>query len=122
MLGKSRLSVVLVLVMLMGLMSGCASFTKNSYKSLLVASELYNTTMISVAEMEKTGVITAEKRLEVNSYARLYYDSYQAAVDALGAYVSLDSTANKEVASMAVLKATLSIATMVEKIKPYLHK
>lgn len=103
---KRKAWIVMALVMVVAL-AGCASLVNNSYKTLYLAGQSYDTGMKAVAEFQKSGKITETQRAEINKYANLYYVAYNAAVDALKEYQRDNTVANKEKLASA-LSATVA--------------
>ena len=101
-------------------LAGCANFTKNSYKSLAVTSELYNVTMETVVDLQGQGVIDSQKRNEINQIALIYYDAHHAALDALELYLIVEDKESKEKAIDKIRDVTKAINVLIEHIKPYL--
>ncbi len=77
------------------MLTACATFVQNSYKTLFIAGTAYDTAMKSVASLQKAGKITDTQRAEINTYANAYYTAYLASVDALAAYNEENTSANK---------------------------
>ena len=109
---------VLMLCLILSIMS-CSSVVKNSYRSLIVASEAYDFSMKSVAEAQRSGKITAEQRQEINEVASVYYTAYQKAVDALESYVISESSEDKEKAIEALRDATAAITDLIKIVADY---
>ena len=74
----------------------CASFTKNAYRTLGVASVSYDVAMKSAAELYEEGAITDEQKADIIKVGNAYYDAYESAIDALIAYSRTDGAEEKE--------------------------
>ena len=73
-------------------------------------------------QLQKRGLITDEERAQINEVAQIYYDVYQTAVDALEAYVKVDSGENKDRVSQALLETQTALARLLARVEPYLVK
>lgn len=83
-----NLLALLAIVMLAFPLSGCTEdeIVANSYKTLKSANTMYEAAMGAVAEAQADGIITVEKRAEINAKATAYVHSFRTACSVLYAY------------------------------------
>lgn len=105
---RSRVVMLMLVVVILGVMiQGCATFQQNTYRTLYISGTTYDTTMKVVADLQKQGIIDQAKRDKINVVALVFYNAYQASVDAFGFYVKnpTSTTQEKVVATLNVLSA-----------------
>ena len=102
---------------------GCAeSFVQNSYKTLSVSKEAYNSTLSMAGSLYKQGLMTEAQKDEAIKYGNLYMQTHNESVNALLTYKTsgLVSDKDKYLALMADTSARL--ATLIEYLKPFILK
>lgn len=112
-----RITLMFLIVLLL---SGCASFVDNSYKTLYVAGQAYDTGMKTVADLQTQGKITEAQRTEINTYANKFYVSYQAAAVALSTYNKTKTAADEDKLVVAVTELARSWKVLAEAINAFL--
>ena len=117
---KVRFTIPILLVLML---VACASFEKNTYRTLSTTGVLYDTGMKSVASLQAKGQITEAQRAEINKYATPVYDAYQAGVAAFKAWKisqTADAQAKAQAAVGALNKIWASFADAINKFTPAL--
>jgi len=101
---------------------GCASatFVRDSYRGLMVSAATYETTMESVADLCKQGLITNEQKDKIVFIAGHYYVAYHSAVDALVTYEKSKTLEDKEKLVLTINSVSKTLAELLEYIKPYI--
>lgn len=84
-----------------------------AFKTLTTSQNVYNMTMESVSSMQAIGVISAEKRLEINNIAGKYRLAHIAAARALYVYKALSDATNAD-------KLQVSISLMEKAFNDFL--
>ena len=105
---RSKVMVLVLSIVILGMVMGCAgTFQQNTYRTLYISGTTYDTTMKIVADLQKQGIIDQAKRDKINAVALVFYNAYQASVDAFGFYVKnpTSTTQEKVVATLNVLSA-----------------
>jgi hypothetical protein len=74
----------------------CASFQRNTYRTLSIAKETYDVSMKSAADLYKQGKINDRQKTEIIRVGNEYRAAYFVAVDALVAYAATDASDDKE--------------------------
>ena len=77
-------------------MVGCASFQRNTYRTLSVAKETYDVSMKSAADLYKQGRINDQQKTDIIRVGNEYRAAYFVAVDALVAYAATEAASDKE--------------------------
>ncbi len=95
-------SIVVLYVIAIGGLIGCASFVDNTYKTLYVAGQGYDAGMKTIADLQSQGKITVEQRAQINDYAGKFYTSYQVAAAALSTYNKTKTAADEEKLATAI--------------------
>jgi GTP cyclohydrolase III len=116
---KFRISVVIFLVLFV--LAACANIISNSYKTLSISKTFYDSAMKATADLQNQGLITAEKRAEINKIAKVYKDAHNVAVDALEVYAKTNSVSDKDKLVTALSSAAskwAGVAKLINTIKP----
>lgn len=116
-------ALALLLIMIMLTAVQCASFVKNTYSSLGTAGVLYDTSMKTVADLYRQGLMSEEDKAMAISIGRDYHDVYLSAVAALEIYQGM-AEGDKEGQKMHIMElmAKLSeigghLTTLINKYK-----
>ena len=99
---KRRFVVPLMVMLVMGVVA-CATFEKNTYRTLYTAGTTYDMSMVTVATLQKTGIINAENRKEIDKLANIFYVSYHSSVDAFELWKRTGTPENKNKAQTALM-------------------
>ncbi len=94
---KGKLVSVGIVIMLMMFVVSCATFEKNTYRTMYVSGTAYDTGMKVVSKLQSQGTITLAQRLEINKVANVFYVSYQVAVDAFEFWKKSQTQAAKDI-------------------------
>lgn len=76
---------------------GCATFERNTYRTMYISGTSYDTGMKVVSKLQSQGTITLAQRLEINKVANVFYVSYQVAVDAFEAWKKSQTQMAKDI-------------------------
>lgn len=125
---KSTIQGVALLAVLMMLVS-CASmsgheetFTSTSYKTLSSAATVYDRSMKSIADLYKQGLIDDDIKDEAIRLGNIFWASYHPAVEALKAYESSSTPADKESAEAKLMAFQRNYTTFMSFAQPILQK
>jgi len=92
-----KIKLVSILIIGMFLMAACAgTFAQNAYRSIYISGKTYDTSMKVVSDLQKQGIIDQIQRDQINKVGTIFYNAYQAAVDALGVYVNTSTSTNEQ--------------------------
>jgi hypothetical protein len=97
----------------------CDTFVATAYKTLFTAGQAYDSSMKSVAQLQKDGKITKEQRAEINKVADVYYSSYQGAATALSIYNKTKNANDKSKLTTLISEMIKNYATFVEVINKF---
>ena len=118
---KRKLISIGIVIMLMVFVVSCATFEKNTYRTMYVSGTAYDTGMKVVSSLQAQGKITPAQRLEINKAANVFYVSYQVAVDAFEVWKKAQTQTAKDIliGSLAsVLAKYVTYAGYVNRIVP----
>jgi hypothetical protein len=104
----------LVLAVLLSACGGNA--VTQSYKTLYIASQAYDTGMKSVAALQAQGKITLEQRAVINQYASPVYGAIQTADMALSTYNKTQMAADKDKLLTAITDITKKWPVLVNNV------
>lgn len=99
----------------------CATFEKNTYRTMYISGTSYDTGMKVVGKLQSQGQITPAQRAEINKVANVFYVSYQTAVDAFETWKRTKNQGAKDVlvAALATMSAKwATYASYVNRIVP----
>jgi len=118
-----RKSVLLLCLMLVLGLAGCAgTFKTNAYKTLAASAAVYENGYPAFLELYQKGIITADQKAKGKELATKYWAAYHAAADALIAYDAVANTENKERVAVAIAEAQKGLANLSSYIQPFLSK
>ena len=123
---KSVLIPLLLFALFMGC-GGCATLEEDrappdviAFRALTSSLNLYNLTMESVAELQKSGFITTEQRTEINRVANIYRSAHLAATQALRTYRAVESAETQEDLLASSQQVALALAELTQLVAPFL--
>jgi len=108
-----------ITICMMLFMISCATFVRNSYRSLSTAGETYDATMKSAADLYRKGVIDDEQKAKIVEIAIKYKMSYDIAVDALDAYNETSSVEAKDRYMKAFAEFTPILQELIELVQEF---
>ncbi len=118
----TRIKTLVVLLVVLFAIVSCANFISNSYKTLALSKDVYDKAMLSVADLQKQGLISADKRAEINKVAKIYKDAHNVAESALEVYyLSQQQAADKDKLLTALTELAnkwADVAKLINDIKP----
>ncbi len=94
---KRKLVSIGIVIMLMVFVVSCATFERNTYRTMYISGTSYDTGMKVVSKLQSQGAITLAQRLEINKVANVFYVSYQVAVDAFETWKKSQTQAAKDI-------------------------
>ena len=106
------------LIILLAFLIACATFTTNSYRSLVVSAETYETAMKSIAELYKEGHVGDDVKDKAIELGTIYWSAYHTAADGLAAYQKGEATKDEITTQLAIVSATLG--SFLEYVRPVL--
>jgi len=117
---RVKASVVLAVLLMVGVMFGCASdpYAK-AYQAIGTAGVCYDTGMKAVASAQAQNLITADQRAEINKYASIYFTAYNTAVDALAAAKTTGTAAASDKLSTALSGLSTALADLINNANKY---
>jgi len=121
---KKYIAVVLVLLFVMSC-GGPNSFVRDSYRTLTVSKQTYESTMKSLGEMYKEGLISEADKQNLIKYGDVYMKAHNDATDALVAYVASDKTteaSSKTAYLNAAQNVSKKLADLLSVARPFLIK
>lgn len=101
---------LLLLVMVVLLATACSG---GMYKTLVLSQHTYDTTLTSMGELYKEGVITDAQKDEAIKLGRTYMTAHNDAVDVLVAYEEAGGQGSQEAIKAAVDKASAALADLI---------
>lgn len=87
---------MLALILVISFMVTGCQFEENTYKTMYTFNETYDTTMKSVNELRKKGIMTPEQVDKAIYLGSIYYESFYIASDAFKAYLKHKKAEDKE--------------------------
>ncbi len=117
---KKAFVVPMLLVFMVAFIS-CATFEKNTYRTMYIAGTSYDTGMKVVSKLQSQGQITLAQRLDINKAANVFYVTYQVTVDSFEAWKKAQTQTAKEalVVNLYMLAAKWAIyADYINRIIP----
>ena len=118
----NRKQIVAILVVMAFLMAGCASFSKNAYRTLSTSAVTYDASMKTLADLYKQGVIGPEEKATAIEMGTVFWAAYHTAVDALIAYEKTAGTAGGEKAEAALIEFQGVLVSFLNYARPLLLK
>ena len=94
---ERKFAILLAMALTVALLCSCATFEKNTYRTMYIAGTSYDTGMKIVSKFQMEGKITPAQRQEINKYGSVFYASYQLAVDAFEIWKKTQTQAAKDV-------------------------
>lgn len=104
---------VLASLVMLTLLIACASFTKNSYRTLVLSDQTYDATFTTLGELYKEGKITEDEKKNAVELGRVYKSAHNNAVDAVAAYEEAGGYGETSAVEAAILKASDSLADLL---------
>jgi len=117
---RRQIKLFMVMVILMSLVA-CAGLIKNTFVSLSISKSMYDKAMLSVADLQKQGLVTTQQREEINKVAKVFKEAHNTLVDALEVYARTGLAGDKEkvLTTMTVAASKWSqVAKLINAIKP----
>ncbi len=115
---STRIIACIMLMMFMTVIA-CATFKRNSYRSLATAGETYDATMKSAGELYFKEIINDEQKNKIIFIAKKYKASYDLAVDALDAYNETESVEAKDRYMKAFAEFTPVLQELIELVQEF---
>lgn len=118
---KRNISKILILMIMIAALSACASFEKNTYRTMYLAGTAYDAGMKSVSSLQSQGIIKPEQREEINKIGNLFYVSYQASVNLFALWKKTQTVEAKDRLIVAIADMSTrwrKFAEIVNRLKP----
>ena len=109
-------------VVLLAFILGCATFTRNAYRTLAVSQQTYDATLSALGDMYKQGMLSDEHKDKAVELGTLYKAAHNSAVQALLQYESNPTPDNKQRYLESAAFASQQLAMLLEFAKPFLVK
>lgn len=117
----TRRTAILVLVVA-SLMWGCATFTRDSYRTLSIAATTYDTAMKSIADLYRQGKVTEAQKAKALEIGMEYWIAYHTATDALEAYIAVGSVDNEKRLEIAMMEFSKVLSKFMNYVQPIITK
>jgi len=114
-----RLGLVVFLVLAM---AACATFVRDSYRTLVVSQQSYDVTLSSMGDLYKAGKITEAQKDKAIEIGKGYKIAHNGAVAALVKYEETNTEADKVVYVQAASVAAAELAKLLAYCQPFLTK
>jgi len=122
---KNKLKFLLAFLIVIFLIA-CAghSFIRDSFRTLSVSQQTYDTTMNTLAGLHRDGIIDDQDRAQIIQYGNLYYEAHNMAVDALANYAASDyqDPNAKQAYTNAAADVSAKLAMFLKMARPYLER
>lgn len=115
----ARIKILVVLFLFAVTLAACSTFVGNTYKTMYVTAQAYDTGMKVVADLQKQGKITDEQRAQINDTARKFWASYQIAAVTLSVYNKSQTEANKDSLVWAITEMSTKWKVFVEAVNAF---
>ena len=100
----------------------CAGFTKNAYRTLSTSATMYETSMQSLSDLHKKGIITDVDVAKVIIVAEKFWASYHISVNALVAYEKTNTAKDQKRVEVALVEFNKFLVEFTTIITPLLTK
>ena len=94
---KRKLAILMTMALTVALLCSCATFEKNTYRTMYIAGTSYDTGMKIVSKLYAEGNLCEWQRQDINKYGNIFYASYQLAVEAFEVWKKTQTQAAKDV-------------------------
>jgi hypothetical protein len=113
---RSGMVVAIVALVLVG----CATFERDTYRTLATAAATYENGMSALADLDKQGKLPAAERAQIKTAAIAFWSAYHAAADALAAWVRTKDKATEERVVLLVGQMTGALAQLLGNLAPFI--
>jgi len=111
---------LIVMIMLL-LVLGCATFSRDSYRVLTVSYQSYDATLSTLGSLYKEGKISEEQKADVVLLAEAYKIAHNEAVDVLAKYEESGRQGNKDAVTSAISNTSAALARLIAYVRPFLE-
>ncbi len=118
---KNQLVALVGMLFLITLVS-CATFSKDSYRTLSVSAETYHAAMSSMGDLYRQGLISEEEKAKAVELGSYFKAAYNAAIDANQAYLKVDSDQNRDKVTAALIEYSKVLGKVLEYINAVMAK
>lgn len=122
MMKRKSLAMVILVGFLMLQVSACATFNKDAYRTLSVSTESYDAAMKSLGDLYKKGMISEETKDKAVELGRYYQAALKSAVEAMNAYSQVETDANRDKATAALIEYSKALGKVMEYITNAIQK
>ena len=112
---KNQLGALVGLLLLI-MLAGCATFSKDSYRTLSVSAETYHAAMSSMGDLYKQGLVSEKEKAKAVELGTYFKAAYNAAIDANQAYLKVDSDQNRDKVTSALIEYSKVLGKVLEYI------
>ena len=116
------LRTAILVLLVASLVYGCATFTRDSCRTLSIAATTYDTAMKSIADLYRQGKVTEEQKIKVLEIATEYWAAYHIATDALEAYMTVSSVDNEKRLEIAMMEFSKVLSKFMNYVQPIIAK
>jgi len=122
---KTNLKLLVALIAAAVFMVGCGhSFVRDSFRTLSVSQQTYDTTMNTLVGLHRDGIIDDQDKAQIIQYGNLYYEAHNMAVVALANYAASDyqDPNAKQTYTNAAADVSAKLAMFLKMARPYLER
>uniref|UniRef100_A0A6M3JKZ3 Uncharacterized protein n=1 Tax=viral metagenome TaxID=1070528 RepID=A0A6M3JKZ3_9ZZZZ len=115
-----RINVLMMAMVMLLLMYGaaCEDYFLNSYKTLAISKQTYDTTLSVLGDLYKQGKLTVDQKDKSIELGRIYKEAHNVATLALFAYDASKNTTDKEAFEAAMSVAAKRLTEFLTFVQP----
>ena len=120
---RAAITILFITIAIAGyLLSGCAGFTKDAYRSLAVSQQTYDTALSVMGDLYKEGKVTVEQKDKAIQLGRAYKTAHNTAISALAFYEEVGTDQSKQAYLTAATNAARLLSELMGYVQPLIEK